>query len=69
MLSKKLYLQLKEISDHNLIVHTRQYLSRKSYIVEGGLMLSQVILLINGRMRIRKFLFQGRLSNRAVKII
>jgi len=64
MLSKKHCLQLKEISDHNLIVHTRLYQSPKSYIVEVGLMLNLVILLINDRMKIKKFLIQDRLSNK-----
>lgn len=63
MLSKKHCLQLKEISEHNLIVHTRLYQSPKSYIVEVGLMLNLVILLINDRMKIKKFLLQDRISN------
>jgi len=56
MQSRKLCHQLKEISDLNLIVHTRQYPYPKYYIAEGGLMLSRVILSINDHMKIKKFL-------------
>ena len=56
MQSRKLCHQLKEISDLNLIVHTRQYLYPKYYIAEGGLMLSRVILSIIDHMKIKKFL-------------